>query len=165
MGTPAENAFLERIRANEGILRKVVHLYADQAADRDDLYQEIVYQAWRARDAFRGDAKFSTWLYRVALNTALSSRRKSARKPFTREVVETDAIEDRQQNQDTRQVLLWAIRQLKAADRMLILLHLEGYEYAEIAEITGIKPSTVGVKLHRIKKQLTTLIQREQSWT
>ncbi len=165
MPTPAEQAFLDRIRTNEGILRKVVSLYADQRADREDLYQEIVLQAWRAFPRFKGKSKFSTWLYQVALNTALTYRRQVARAPKQREVLEQDAVGNPEPAREARQVLLWAIRQLPETDRMITLLHLEGYDNGEIANIAGLKRNHVGVKLHRIKSRLNEIIQREQAWT
>ncbi|MCU0333408.1 MAG: sigma-70 family RNA polymerase sigma factor, partial [Chitinophagaceae bacterium] len=90
---PSEKEFLAQIAANQGIIYKLVGLYADSDEDRKDLYQEILLQAWRAYGSFRGEAKFSTWLYRVSLNTILTSQRKRQLTDYREEIAETAAIE------------------------------------------------------------------------
>lgn len=164
MQSPQEKAFLTEIDANQGIIRKVAHLYADRREDREDLYQEIVYQSWKAFPAFKGEAKFSTWLYRVSLNTALTFRKQESKRKPTRDLLPEDAIEDPRPPQEAREILLWAIRKLDKIDRMIILLHLDGYENKEIADITGLSTNNLAVKLHRTKAKLTATIRKEEQW-
>jgi RNA polymerase sigma factor (sigma-70 family) len=159
MARPRQQEFLDLIESNSGIIHKVIRLYVDDAEDRRDLYQEIVAQAWGSFARFAGKSKFSTWLYRVALNTALTFQKKSQRMRSGKEITERDlpAVPPESAH-ETRELLLWAIRHLSETDRMIILLHLEGYENSEISDISGISKNHVGVKLHRIKKKLTTLL-------
>lgn len=157
MADTPEHAFLEQVRRHAGILTKVIRLYVDDPEDRRDLQQEILYQAWKSYPRFRGEARFSTWLYRIALNTVLSYRRKPPL-PTTALLPEVAAHSDRYADS---QLLLWALRHLGEVDRMVIALHLEGYDHPEIARITGLTANHVAVKLHRSKKKLTHLIQQE----
>lgn len=142
---------------HQGILGKICWLYADSEDDRADLRQEILLQAWRSYPRFRGDAKFSTWLYQVALNTALTIRKK-------RRIATTDLDRAPEQagpasSSDDSQRLLLAMKQLPEAERMILTLHLEGYKNKEVAEILGITPNHVNVKLHRSKQSLKQLLQ------
>ena len=151
---------------HKGILFKVVHAYAFEHADRQDLFQEIAIQVWRSVDAFRGDSSVPTWLYRVALNTAIAWTRKEGRhqrgkQPFeTWEGVLTAASSERR---DPRVEWLYQqIAQLKEVDRSVALLLLDGFSYKEIAAIVGITESNVGVKINRIKTALAGK-RREES--
>lgn len=157
---PSEKEFLAQIAANQGIIYKLVGLYADSDEDRKDLYQEILLQAWRAYGSFRGEAKFSTWLYRVSLNTILTSQRKRQLTDYREELAETAAVEAAAPHAtENARLLRQAIRQLPETDRAIISLHLDGYANPEISEIMGITVNHVGVKLHRIKNHLITILQ------
>lgn len=158
-----EQAFLALIGQHQSIIHKVCNLYAADPADREDLFQEILLQAWRGVPGFQGVAKFSTWLYQVALNTAISHFRKAkVRLPFSQldaaslqfaampaeaEAVEIDAM-------------YHAIGQLSKVDKALIMLYLEDYDYKTIGEMLGISANHVGVKLNRIKGQLRELVKK-----
>lgn len=156
MPSSAEQQFVQLIEANWGIVCKVVRLYADTAEDGQDLQQEILYHAWRAFPAFRGEAKFSTWLYRVSLNTALTFRKRSRRRSDTPIEQAPDYADHAEHSPpDQAERLYAAIRLLGEAERALILLHLDGYSNQEIAQIAGITPNLVSVKLHRIKHSLS----------
>lgn len=151
-----EQVFLQQVEANIGIVRKVVHLYVEHPDDRRDLQQEILYQAWKAFPAFQGLSKFSTWLYRVSLNMVLTFRKrenKHATDPL--EAVGQDHPVPDDTDSDNAERLYDAIRQLKEAERALIMLHLDGFGNEEIADITGLSANNVAVKLHRIKNELT----------
>ncbi|MCU0403872.1 MAG: sigma-70 family RNA polymerase sigma factor [Chitinophagaceae bacterium] len=159
-----EAAFMEQIRENKGIILKLVGLYANDEEERKDLYQEILFQAWKGYSGFRGDSKFSTWLYRISLNTILTSQRKAKRVDY-RESVEDVHITDEQdaaKNENTR-LLRQAIRSLPETERALITLHLDGYSNPEIADIIGITVNNATVKLHRIKNQLINQLQPQLS--
>src|SRR5687768_8010081 len=153
-----DRIFGEWLAGHKGILFKVVHAYAFEHADRQDLFQEVVLQIWRSVDAFRGQSSVPTWMYRVALNTAIGWMRKEGRHRKGKETLEsieglltTESAEGR----DPRVEWLYRqIAQLKDVDRSVALLMLDGFSYKEIASIVGITESNVGVKINRIKSAL-----------
>lgn len=158
----SEKEFLEQVKQNQGIIFKLVSLYAVTRDEKQDLYQEILLQAWKGYSGFRREAKFSSWLYRVSLNTILTQKRKTSRVDYQDSIdnfadklpadpAETDAAG-----------LRIAIRQLAETDRAIISMHLDGYDNSEIAGLIGISSNHVAVKLHRIKQQLADFLKREQ---
>lgn len=147
--TVKEQAFLSLVQAHSGIIHKVIRLYVDHEEDRKDLYQEILCQVWISMERFDQRSKFSTWLYKVGLNTVLTFKRKE-KKPMAT-VADDMAFSE---PSDEAERLLVAIKHLEEIDRLIITLHLEGYENDEVAEITGISKNYVAVKLHRIKGEL-----------
>lgn len=157
-----EQEFIHHIQLHEGIIHKIVRLYCDDASDREDLTQEIQLQAWRAVGTFRGESRFSTWLYRVALNTALTYRRKLKAPTTPIEEVATDS-KAMVEPTDRSELLMRAIKLLSDVDKSIITLHLEDYDNGEIAEMLGMTANYVGVKLHRIKARLTKKI-RATAW-
>ena len=152
-----ETKFVQIIRENEGIIYKVSSIYAQAKEDRLDLYQEIVLQLWKAWKKYRGEAKVSTWMYRVAMNTGITYIRKQKKRA---KQVELDAqLLNQGENLDPaleeRMNLLYRhIEGLGKLDKGLILLYLEDRNYEEIAEITGLSKSNVGTRLSRIKQKL-----------
>jgi RNA polymerase sigma factor (sigma-70 family) len=156
----SQKEFLEQVRSNQGIIYKLVGLYAGDAEEKKDLYQEVLLQAWKAWPAFRSDAKFSTWLYRICLNTIFTQKRKSSSIEY-RESLETVApsIKNLSESSQDAQHLYKAIRQLAETDRAIISMHLDGYDNAEVAEVIGISNNHVSVKLHRIKQQLANILK------
>jgi RNA polymerase sigma-70 factor (ECF subfamily) len=150
-----EHEFTVLIQQHRGIIFKVIRLYVNHEEDEKDLYQEILYQVWKSLPSFEGKSKFSTWLYRVSLNTALSFIRKidSNGKHQTLENVDIP-LEQHGLSEETT-MLYQAIKQLSEVDRLLITLHLDGYSHDEIAEIAGITKNHVTVKLFRIRESLT----------
>jgi RNA polymerase sigma factor (sigma-70 family) len=155
----SESEFLSLIKANQGIIYKLTGLYAADAEEKKDLCQEIICQAWKGWPSFKGEAKFSTWLYRISLNTILTQKRRKKLIDY-REDLEPIATSEEQNTvqQENSRRLHKAIRELVETDRALISLHLDGYENGEIAEIVGITANSVGVKLHRIKNQLAKIL-------
>ena len=154
-----QQEFLEQIQTNQGIVHKVVRLYVDHPEERKDLFQEIVLQSWRSYDRFSGKSKFSTWLYRVALNTVLTYQRKQKKQP---DMTSTDGLEMQEPSRERSEKAerLWQeIRRLNQVDRMIMVLHLESYSNEEIAQITGISKNNATVKLHRIKQRITKKLQ------
>ncbi|WP_128548618.1 RNA polymerase sigma factor [Larkinella soli] len=158
-----EEDFLALLNAHRGILYKVCGLYLDTAEDRRDLFQEMVLQLWRAFPSFRSESSPSTWIYRVALNTAISNFRKRGKEGKKRALTASDLqLPDTgyDDGANDRAILLReAIEGLNAIEKALILLYLDERSYAEIAEIAGIRLSNVGVKINRIKSKLKTIIQ------
>lgn len=148
--------FLSLLETHKGLLYKLVNLYAADADERKDLLQEIAYQAWKSLPGYRGDSAFSTWLYRLSLNTILTFQRPSRRMERKSHDVQIAPDFD-----DERDALHWAIRQLPETDRALISLHLEGYVNEDISEIIGISKNNVAVKLHRIKEHLLKTLRHD----
>ena len=157
-----DDKFLAEIKANQGIIFKVVSLYAADPEEKKDLYQEILLQCWKGWKQFRGDAKFSTWLYRISLNTVLTSNRKQTKIEYTDQLPDKTIIEPVQFSSENSKALQMAIRQLADTDRAIILLHLEGYSNLEIADWIGISANGLAVKLYRIRQRLTNLLNAPQ---
>jgi RNA polymerase sigma factor (sigma-70 family) len=152
-----EKEFLEDIVANQGIIIKICRIYRSANADREDLSQEIIYNAWRSYPNFKGKSKFSTWLYRVAINTALHQNRK---KKAYRESEKTGMLNHEMGEEKNEQIdlLYRAIGQLKEMEKSILLLYLEEISYKEMAEITGLTETNIGVKLTRIKIRLKNIL-------
>jgi len=152
-----EQEFVRIIKENEGVIFKITTLYTDTRADQQDLYQEVVFQLWKSFDSFRSESKISTWMYRIALNTALTRLKKSKRMGHQVSIdkVVMQQTENHNPEFEEKLKLLYAhIKQLNVLEKGLMLLLLEGKKYEEIAEITGLKPSNVGTRISRIKQKL-----------
>lgn len=167
MNPPDEQQYLKLIEGNRPRILKVCRVYAWNAADQDDLYQEILFQIWRALPGLKQDAHANTWLYRIAINTSISFvRRRTARGgpavPLDHEQL-THHIESRQSSDagggEQLARLYDAIAHLNEVEKALVTLFLEEFSYDEMAEVLGLNPSNVGVMLHRAKKKLFTLMQ------
>lgn len=156
-----EHSYLQKIEDHKGIILKVVNLYADDTEDRKDLYQEIVFQSWSAYSRFEGNAKFSTWLYRISLNVALTFLNKAKKATTIKENNAQDLVTEPQELSERADFLYRAIKQLNETDRSIIMLHLDGFDNTEISEITGLSKTNTNVKLHRIKQQLTTILTKK----
>jgi RNA polymerase sigma-70 factor (ECF subfamily) len=155
-----EKRFLEDIVSCRGILLKICRTYCWEPEDRDDLYQEIISNAWKSYPRFEGRSKFSTWLYRVALNTALSESRKNR---FQRSTTDLNAVENQPEvnnDQEQIQLLYRAIGQLDPQEKSLTILYLDDLSYREIAEVTGLTENHVGVRLHRVKDKIKSMLSR-----
>ena len=156
-----EEKFIKLIKENEGIIYKITRIYTNNEADQKDLYQEVVFQLWKSFDDFRGDSKVSTWMYRIALNTALFHT-KQAKKNGQR--VGLEKIILKQENYDPileeRLATMYQhIKALNDLEKGIILLFLEGKKHEEIAEITGITATNVGTRISRIKQKLKETIK------
>ena len=157
-----KSRFLELVEQNQDIVHKICSLYASNVDDRRDLSQEIVCQLWKSFQSFRGDSKFTTWMYRVALNTALLNVRRNRRRVRTESLgdhhgeIHSPTIRQEEHGKISR--LYEAISQLHQFDRAIILLYLEQLSYRDISEVIGISESNVSVRLVRIKKKLKELL-------
>jgi RNA polymerase sigma-70 factor (ECF subfamily) len=159
----SEKEFLQQIQQNQGIIYKLVSLYAADNEEKKDLYQEILLQAWKSFSRFRYESKFSTWLYRISLNTILTQQRRNQVIDYKESLeVYHDKLQYDHSNQQQGASLRIAIRQLNETDRAIISMHLDGYENGEISFATGITANHVAVKLHRIKQQLSKLLKQER---
>lgn len=156
-----ETYFLELIAQHQGLIYKLIRMYAYTEEDIKDSYQEILFQAWKGFPAFKGEAKFSTWLYRICLNTLLTQNRKHnvLKQSITLDASIQLSTNHQEANNENIRQLYHAIRQLKETDRAIISLHLDGYNHLEIAEIVGISANNVGVKIYRIKDQIGILLK------
>lgn len=158
MQTELENKFLSDFETNQNIVHKVCRIYTSNQDAHNDLFQEITIQLWKNYSKFRGDAKFSTWMYRVALNTAISLYRKSKRKIKTQDISELSFKIQSHDYDDTEELQLAAlynaIRTMNDIDKALIFLYLEDKPYKEIAETLGITEVNARVKMNRAKGKL-----------
>jgi RNA polymerase sigma factor (sigma-70 family) len=156
----SEKEFLGMIQDNQRIIHKVCRIYRDSPEDREDLFQEVIFQLWRSYPSFRGGSKSTTWLYRVALNTAMASFRKNKPNVTSAEYLPDIQLEDiNHEGNERQEKLLESIKRLSEPDRALIALYLDELSYQEIAGILGISENNVGVKLNRIKIRLQKLIK------
>lgn len=145
-----------------GIIIKICRAYTDSQEDFEDYYQEVCLQIWRSKDKFRGDSKWSTWIYRLSLNICLTLIKK---KKKTRQYFNNDAVNQYEEGEENSafsnenlNFLYEAIKRLSEIDRAIILLYLEEKPNKEIAEIIGTTPNNIGVRVNRIKELLKKLL-------
>lgn len=158
-----EQLFLDSINQHRGTIFKVCNLYCHENENKKDLFQEIILQLWKSFPSFRNDSNINTWIYRVALNTAISNFRRDSKRP-ERIVLNEDnlLIPDIPQFTDEKEdigLLNIAIKQLSEIEKALIILYLDEKSYDEMAKILGISLSNVGARLNRIKTKLSKIIQ------
>jgi RNA polymerase sigma-70 factor (ECF subfamily) len=157
-----EHSFVEQLQKHQNIVHKVCRLYTNNADAHNDLFQEITIQLWRAYPKFRGDSKFSTWMYRVGLNTAITLYRKSKRRITTQEFdavefkIKSEPYDDTEEQQ--LKLLYDAVHQLNDIEKALVFLYLEDKDYREISQTLGISEVNACVKMNRVKKKLKTIL-------
>ena len=150
------------INQHEGILQKICNIYFYRNPYKEDYYQEILIRLWKAYPNFRNESAFSTWLYRVALNSAIDIIRKQSLQPRHTELSKFEySIPESESNSesDQKDKLYRAINQLSDIEKAIILLHLEEHGYQEIGEIIGISEGNAGVRISRIKNQLIKILE------
>jgi RNA polymerase sigma-70 factor (ECF subfamily) len=157
-----EHSFVELLEKNQRIVHKICRLYTNDEESHNDLFQEITIQLWKAYPKFRGDAKFSTWMYRVALNTAITLYRKSKRQIKTQdfETISFKITSEEFDDTEERQLALMysAVKELNDIDKALVFLYLEDKNYKEISETLGISEVNARVKMNRIRGKLRTIL-------
>lgn len=162
MDKSLEHKFLTELEEHQNIVHKVCTLYTNGRDAHNDLFQEITIQLWKAYPKFRGDSKFSTWMYRVALNTAITLYRKSKRRVPTQDfdtvTFKISAADYDPTEEEQLKLMYKAIRELGDIDKALVFLYLEDKSYSEIADTLGISEVNARVKMNRIKKKLRTII-------
>ena len=154
-----DEGFLALLNRYRPMLERVCQIYEDRAEERRDLFQEVVFQLWKSYPTFRGRSSVKTWMYRVALNTAITAFRQTAVRPEYIDLQEdvsngpkdVKAVADQKAKVET---LYQAIRSLNKVDRAVVTLYLEGFEYREISVTLGLTETNVGVKLNRIRTRL-----------
>jgi RNA polymerase sigma factor (sigma-70 family) len=168
MTTSDQERFQTLMEEHKKILYKVCHSYCRNPGDRDDLAQEIIVQLWRSFRSFDQRVRFSTWMYRIALNVAISSyRRESIR---TRHIVPgsehlLEAVDETANRSEEMQVLYEWIEGLDALNKALVILYLDGNNYQEIAEVLGISQTNVATKIGRLKETLRQEVGVKQHGT
>lgn len=163
MADSRQEAFLEQVMDDQGIIHKVCGMYCDNREDREDLFQEILVNLWKSYPSFRGEAKFTTWMYRVCLNVAFQhvrEREKSRERStlpgdFDRmKTPRDDRLPDREM-----QIMYGAIEQLSEVEKAIVMLYLEEKGNEEISEIIGISQNYVRVRMTRIRQKLKDLVE------
>jgi len=162
MESNIDKEFLQLINENLGIAHKIARLYFDDATSRQDVIQEMMYQLWRSFASFERRAKFSTWMYRVCLNTALTHFTKSRRARVEPLALHHENIADTTDvGEDNLNDLFNAISKLSRLNRAIVMLYLEGMSYEEIAVVTGLSRTNVSVRLFRIRKELESIVKEQ----
>lgn len=162
MNQELRHSFVELLEKHQNIVHKVCRLYTNNRDAHNDLFQEISIQLWKAYPKFRGDSKFSTWMYRVGLNTAITLYRKSKRSIHTQDFqgiefkIEAPEFDDTEQQQVN--LLYKAIHQLNDIEKALVFLYLEDKNYKEISETLGISEVNARVRINRVKTKLKTIL-------
>ena len=162
MNKELEHKFVTELQDNQNIVHKVCTLYTNDRDSHNDLFQEITIQLWKAYPKFRGDAKFSTWMYRVALNTAITLYRKNKKRIDTANYdsiifkVKADEYDETEELQ--LKLMYKAVKQLGDVDKALVFLYLEDKNYTEISDTLGISEVNARVKMNRIKTKLKTIL-------
>ncbi|KUG12898.1 RNA polymerase subunit sigma-70 [Elizabethkingia sp. HvH-WGS333] len=156
-----EKEFLEKIEKHKGMIFKISKMYLENQEDREDLFQEIIFQLWKSYQAFEGKSQFSTWLYRVSLNTAITFLKRDKKRTDKNELHENIDIEDEQNTDKELQTefLYKAVQELNPIEKALIFLFLEGQNHKQISENMGITEVNARVKLNRTKEKLQQIIK------
>lgn len=162
MDNQLEQTFVIQLRDNQNIIHKICRLYTSDGDAHKDLFQEITIQLWKAFPKFRGDSKFSTWAYRVALNTAITLYRKNSKSIQTSDYEKHSYFisqEDYNPEEEEQLKLMYrAVHQLNDVEKALIYMYLEEKDYTEIAETLGISEVNARVKMNRIKSKLKKIL-------
>ncbi|MDY8137378.1 RNA polymerase sigma factor [Aquimarina sp. 2201CG5-10] len=162
MNKELEHSFVTNLEQNQNIVHKVCRIYTSDPDSHNDLFQEITIQLWKAYPKFRGDAKFSTWMYRVALNTAITLYRKSKRSIKTSDIdtmnfkMKAEEYDDEVEQQ--LKLMYKAVKQLNDIEKALVFLYLEDKSYREIAETMGVTEVNARVKMNRVKTKLKKIL-------
>lgn len=152
--------FIEILNLHRGLIYKVCNLYCSDPEDRKDLFQEIVLQVWKSLGSFRQESSLTTWMYRIALNTAITHLRKEKRSPMQVSLTSIDipdVAEDGGKEEMLTELFI-AIERLDKIDKSIVLLYLEKKSHEEISEITGLTRSNVAVRFSRIKSKLSNVL-------
>jgi RNA polymerase sigma factor (sigma-70 family) len=159
-----EQEFLTRIEKHKGILYKVSKMYMDNRVDQEDLFQEIICQLWKANDSFKGESQFSTWMYRVAVNTAIVFLKKEKRKVDKYEIGSENIKDDEGDwaiKESQIEHFYKAVQKLEKIDKAIIFYQLEGFSHKEIGDNLGISEGNARVKLNRAKEKLKEIIKNQ----
>ena len=163
-----EKEFLSMLEQYISIIVKIVNVYTYNSQDKKDLMSDIIFELWKSYPKFRGNAKISTWLYRVALNIALKTKRKRDNQKliFVEELLIFDgnAFDDTSDNRSTINLLYKCIEELSPINKAIILLYLDDKSNEEIAEITGFSRTNLSTRLNRIREQLKLCMIKNEDY-
>lgn len=162
MNNSLEKSFVQLLQGNQNLIHKVCRLYTCGEDAHKDLFQEITIQLWKAYPKFRGESKFTTWAYRVALNTAITLYRKKTRSintiEFNNKTHQFNQDDYNFEEEEQIKLLYQSVHQLNDIEKALIFMYLEDKDYAEIAETLGISEVNARVKMNRIKGKLKKIL-------
>ncbi|MDR0228528.1 MAG: sigma-70 family RNA polymerase sigma factor [Flavobacteriaceae bacterium] len=162
MSKKMEQEFVGLLDKNQNLIHKICRLYTTDEAAHKDLFQEISIQLWNAFPQFRGDSKFTTWAYRVALNTAISLYRKKSRSIdttyYNQDICKFEYSEYNYEEEEQLKLMYKAVQQLSDIEKALVFMYLEDKNYEEIAETLGISEVNARVKMNRIKSKLKKIL-------
>ncbi|MDV6170389.1 sigma-70 family RNA polymerase sigma factor [Flavobacterium sp. DG1-102-2] len=162
MSSELERSFVKQLQENQNLIHKICRIYTDGEDAHKDLFQEITIQLWKAFPQFRGDSKFTTWAYRVGLNTAITLYRKKTKSintiEFDNKLHKIDQDEYNYEEEEHIKLLYQAVQQLNDIEKALVFMYLEDKDYTEIAETLGISEVNARVKMNRIKGKLKTIL-------
>lgn len=159
-----EKEFLGLIEQHSGVLYKVSRMYMDTEVDQEDLRQDIIFQLWKSIDKFKGNSQFSSWMYRVAINTSITYFKKDKRRPDKSEINPNLDITDEVETDEKESQLAHfyrAVKTLNKIEKAIILLFIEGYSHNEIAKQLGLSSGNTRVKLNRTKQKIKDLIKKQ----
>jgi len=154
-----EKEFIKLINKNKGIIYKICTTYSNNKDDKDDLAQDIIFNLWKSYGSYNKEYKFSTWMYRIALNVAISfyrqGKKSKLKDSFSERLVVFEESPDKKIEEDKNlEMLHHFIEDLKEIDKAIILLYLENKSYREMAEITGFTETNISTRINRIKERL-----------
>jgi RNA polymerase sigma-70 factor (ECF subfamily) len=157
-----QEKFLKILSAYQGIIHKVNQLYFKSKTDKEDNFQEVVYQLWRSFPSLQNEERPVSWIYAVAINTSISKIRKDSRLEFYDSVPDIEAVNphEQQEQNENYQRLINALYELNEIDKSIMLLYMEDYSYDEIAGIVGMSRSNIGIKIHRLKSVLQKQLKK-----
>lgn len=157
-----EKLFTDIVRQHKSSIYSVCYMFAKDADEADDLFQEVLINLWKGMDSFRHESKISTWIWRVSFNTCISAERKKKRKKEVSLSMDINLFES--PDEDSRQIRMLhkRIHRLQPFDRAIVMLWLEGLCYEEIAAVVGISVKNVSVRLVRIKEMLKQMNSQEE---
>lgn len=162
MSSSIEKSFVQQLQEHQNLIHKICRLYTNNEDAHKDLFQEITIQLWKAYPQFRGDSKFTTWAYRVALNTAITLYRKKVKTidtiEFDNKLHKIDQDEYNYEEEEHIKLLYQAVQQLNDIEKALVFMYLEDKDYSEIAETLGISEVNARVKMNRIKGKLKNIL-------
>ncbi len=154
-----EQEFLGLIEKHKGILYKVSRMYSDDDESREDLYQEMLYQLWRSFSSFKKESQFSTWMYRVALNTAITSLKKEKKSPKLVALDHQISMTENESSADRMELFYKAVQQLSKIEKAVVFLYLENYSHKAIGQQLGLSEGNARVRLNRAKNKLKEILK------
>lgn len=155
----SESQFLEHINSNRKTIYHLINLYVQDVEEREDLKQEIIFQAWKSKDSFRHQSSFNTWLYKLSLFTIITAKKKQSKMVLV-DLKDAHSIENEENtNIDQAELLYKQISQLDYLSKTILTMHLDGFSNPEIADFIGITINNLNVKLHRVKEKITNSLK------